>query len=139
MKKMQMKRYVGLALAFVMTLGLFAGFSNANFTVSAADKGKLLFSTKYSSSITAENTYDRYMVVLAQQGTLSLNITRDDNVSGLPDNSVDIKLLNVGGTILKSETSGFTLPYNGDIDLEAGTYYVEIIQRSGNVAYNRNI
>jgi hypothetical protein len=91
----------------------------------------LPFSTIVSGSITTANTINRYMVVLAQAGTLSVNLTSPGGSTALPNNGADVKWLNSGGASIRSTSSGFSFPYNDFMDLAAGTYYIEIIMRAG--------
>lgn len=117
-------KIISLTLAFIMTTALLQVVPAI-----AADQGQLIFSKKYSGSITTTNIADRYTAVLPQSGTLSVSITRDNNIQGLPDNVTDVLWLDADNSELASHT--LTFPYNFSMELEAGTYYIEIVQREG--------
>jgi len=93
----------------------------------------LLFSTTVESSITTTNTTNRYVVTLAQQGTLVLSLTSPGGTGSLPNKGADVKWYNSSYTLISGGTSsGFTFPYNETkSDMAIGTYYIEIVGRSG--------
>jgi hypothetical protein len=91
----------------------------------------LAFNKTVSGSITEKNTGNRYMITLELPGTLSVSLASPGGTSALPNNSIDIKWFNSGGTQIKGTSGGLTFPYNDYMDLESGTYYIEIIGRAG--------
>jgi len=117
-------------LMLILLLTMYIG------NLAAENKGQISFSTTYSSSITPANTFDRYTIVLPMPGMLSVNITSGT----LPPYAVEMQLLNSNNTWMDGSNGGFTFPYtynygNGNINLPAGTYHIEITQRSGNPGY----
>jgi len=92
----------------------------------------LPFSTDVESTITTTNTTNIYVLTLAQQGTLTLKITSPGGAAGLLSNAADVKWYNSSGTLISGTSSGFILPYNETKnDMAIGTYYIEIVGRSG--------
>jgi len=108
-----------------------SGYSGSITSTSVSVIFVLVFSNTISGSITEINTKNRYVVILALPGTLSVSVTSPGGTSALPNNGIDIKWLNSSGTQIKGTSSGFNFPYNDSMDLEIGTYYIEIIGRSG--------
>jgi|GEM_PF-5859224 len=99
----------------------------------------LSFGTPVSSSITAQTASHRYSVVLTQTGRLTISITRDSSIGV---SSVTVRLIEAssGVQIMSDYTSTTSTSYSKSVDLEAGTYYVEIVKRSSYTgAYNLNI
>jgi len=109
-------------------------------SVMATNYGQISFSTTYSSQINGDNNSDRYTVVLPVAGTLSVNLSTNGGSGALPNYAVDVQWLNAGGTPLGgSPNGGFIFPWiSGNIVLGAGTYHIEVIQRSGNPGYTGN-
>jgi len=91
----------------------------------------LAFNKTVSGSITEKNTGNRYMITLELPGTLSVSLASPGGTSALPNNSIDMKWFNSSGTQIKGTSGGLTFPYNDYMDLETGTYYIEIIGRTG--------
>jgi uncharacterized protein YjdB len=77
--------------------------------------------------ISYQDNVDMYKYVLTQPGRFTVNITR-----GTIPNTPAVRWLNSSGTQIMSYSSYSTSPYNDYMDLEAGTYYVEIKPYSSN-------
>jgi len=97
-------------------------------SVLATDYEQILFSSTYPPrSITAANTSDIYTVVLPLPGRLVVDISTDGTQSALPNQSVEVQWLNANGIPIKSSSGGIDFPYNDFMDLDTGTYYVEVV------------
>ena len=103
----------------------------------AADRGTISLATTQSDSIRANNTSNRYTVVLSQAGRLSVHITSPGGSTGLINGTADVRWLNSSGT-QQRRTDGFSLPHNDTMQVSAGTYSFEVIQR-GSVTGNYSI
>ena len=134
-----------------------SGATSSSYTVQAADAGlpitvtvtrsgitgsitsapvaaiiQLAFSTTVQGSITASSPAIRYQVVLAQNGTLVINLTSPGGSTALPNNGADVQWFNSSGTRIGGTTGGFSFPYtSSDLVLNAGTYFIEVTGRGG--------
>ena len=134
-----------------------SGATGSTYTVQAADSGlpitvtvsrtgitgsitssstavifQLAFSTTVSGNITSSSSTHRYMVVLAQAGTLVINLTSPGGSTALPNNGANVQWFNSSNTRLGGTTTGFSFPYvSSNIVLAAGTYYIEVAGRGG--------
>jgi hypothetical protein len=110
-----------------------SGYSGSITSTSVSVVTVLPFSTTIEGSITATNTVNKYMVTLAQSGTLTLSLTSPGGTTALPNNGADVKWYNSSNTLISGGTSsGFSFPYTEDkTNLAAGTYYIEIVGRTG--------
>jgi hypothetical protein len=88
--------------------------------------------------ISYQNSNAFYKVVLPQSGRLTLEIT-GDSVNG--PSSLLIKWIDSNGVQIKSNTHAFSSSkYTPYMDLEAGTYYIEIVATtSGSGVYNLKV
>ena len=91
-----------------------------NFTVTV-DPSKIIFGQQYSGSISSSNTSQKYNVVLTEPGRLTVNLTQISDWIHLTwfDNT---------NTAIRSKTSITSSSNTAYMDLEAGTYYIEISQ-----------
>ena len=114
------------ALGWFKSLALVLVLMSA--TTMAADRGQVSLATTFSDSIRTNNTSNRYTVVLAQAGRLSVHLTTPVGTTGLPNGSADVRWLN--GTTEVRRTNGFSFPHNDTMTVSAGTYHIEVIQRT---------
>jgi hypothetical protein len=90
--------------------------------------------TTVTGAITATNDSNRYKIVLTEAGRLMLTIPYNDNA---PD-TLSIRYFDSNNVQIKSESKSLYRPignfdsgtYYGRIDLDAGTYYIEIAKFS---------
>ncbi|MCL2125155.1 MAG: hypothetical protein FWH33_04110 [Oscillospiraceae bacterium] len=120
------KRILTYVIALIMVISLIPALP-----ATAEDKGTSLFNQQYSGLLSETNTSDRYTVTLGQPGILTVNLTRDNVVSGLGDYGSELSILNSIGTKVDGTTTGFAFPYTHQSDLLAGTYVVELAGRPG--------
>jgi len=75
-----------------------------------------------------------YRYDLTQPGRLSVNITRGTLPSSYP---MFVNWLDVNGAKLKESGMYWNFPYDQSMDLEAGSYFIEIVRRENNTGtYN---
>jgi tetrahydromethanopterin S-methyltransferase subunit B len=96
----------------------------------------ITFEQTLSSSITASNTTNRYTVIMLLPGTLTVSLTSPGGVGALPNNGADVRWLDSAGTRIGGTTAGFLFPYNHSMELAAGTYFIEVVQRAGAIGTN---
>ena len=98
---------------------------------------QIKLNTDYSGRIQSSNTSDRYTVELPTACALKLEITtKTGDATALPNKAADVRWLNEDNSQVKTPTtSGVNFPYTDENELVAGTYHIEIVQRSGNPAY----
>ena len=114
-------------LALVMAVG-FAAIGNLIVT---AEEREITFGVQLQGNLTATNTLDKYTVELTQHGRLSVSIN-SPSAGGIPSNSYDgayVRWLNASGIEIFSDGipySGIRMPFSEEMDLEAGTYYIEV-------------
>jgi hypothetical protein len=119
----------GLPITVVVTR---SGITGSITSAPVAPIIQLAFSTTVQGSITASSPAIRYQVVLAQSGTLVINLTSPGGSTALPNNSADVQWFNASGSRLGGTTNGFSFPYTSDnIVLPAGTYFIEVTGRGG--------
>ena len=97
---------------------------------------QIKLNTTYPGDIEDSNPSDRYTVELPTPCALEVNITtKAGDPTALPNGAAEIRWLNEDNSQIKTTTGGVNFPYTNENALEAGTYHIEIVQRSGNPAY----
>jgi hypothetical protein len=114
----------GLPITVVVTR---TGITGSITSAPVAPIIQLAFSTTVQGSITASSPAIRYQVILAQSGTLVINLTSPGGSTALPNNSADVQWFNASGARIGGTTGGFSFPYtSSNIVLTAGTYFIEV-------------
>ena len=93
----------------------------------------LPFSTTVEGFITTASNTNRFSIVLAKAGTITLSLTSPIGTGALPNKGADVKWYNSDGTSVSSSgtTAGFNFTYTENISLAIGTYFIDIVGRSG--------
>jgi len=91
----------------------------------------ILYSTNITGSITTAKNMERHKIDLPLPGSISINITNDGTSRALPDQGADVQWLNAEGVKINGSNGGFKFPYSQSMDLAAGTYYIDVIGRTG--------
>ncbi|MCL2276680.1 MAG: hypothetical protein FWC21_02155 [Treponema sp.] len=94
-------------------------------------EGGTTFSETISASITTANPSNRYTVVLLMPGRVSTRVTSDGSNRAMPNQGADVQWLDGDGTRIGGSSGGFTFPYNDEMHLDAGVYYIEVNGRPG--------
>jgi hypothetical protein len=84
--------------------------------------------------ISLQDERDMYRYDLAQPGRLTVNITGDTL------QYANVQWLDIDGTqVRRAADSWLSSPYNVSMDLEAGTYFIEIIRNGNNYTGTYNL
>ena len=108
--------------------------SNNTFTTAQS----LTFGQIVKGFISHQDGADMYRYVLTESGRLTVNAT----LGSLPNSGADIRWFNANGKVIKQkgQYSSTRFPYNEYMDLEAGTYYIEIVKNNNNTGtYNLTV
>jgi hypothetical protein len=109
-----------------------SSISSSSSLIATLENAQLLIPGQIASgSINQQNALNIYKVILAQPGELSVSITSNGSSTALPNNGADVQWLNADSTSINGSNGGFSFPYNESMELEAGTYYLEIIGLDG--------
>ena len=123
MKKRIISYTLFFALILVMTTLLFPAT-----LASATDYGEIEFGTTYTGMITAQNSTNRFTFVMPQPGRVTVEFGLPSE-GGLPTGvwpfgTALVTWLSADGKELRSYIEGF--PTSSSMDLEAGTYFIEV-------------
>ena len=127
-----MKKILGSIIVLVLLFSLLPVIPTL-----ATDYGPISFGSVYEGIITTQNNRDRYQIVLTQAGRVTINVTSGLS-SGLT--SANINLLDSEGKTLRylnqlSMSLG-TTPFDGNVDLDTGTYYIAVFGSYSTGTYN---
>ena len=130
------KRITTLALSLMLIMSLIPAMP-----ATATDYGQITFGQTYSGIITEQNTSNHFTVVLTQPGRVWIDVTVPaPNEGGFQRGSIlrtfaDLKWTDSSDNILRSDpisVTSYFLNCSISIDLEAGTYYLEVVGTSSN-------
>jgi hypothetical protein len=94
-----------------------------------ANVGPILFGARYEGTLTTANPFDVYTIVLTEPGRLTINVSRGT----YPEwRNIGFQWLDSAERQLQSTNEWLNSPYNGSMDLEAGTYYFRAIRSGDN-------
>lgn len=116
------KRFFAISLALLLVFGVVPP------TPVSAENYNVSFGTTYYGFLTATNNSDVYSITLTQTGRLTINITSPSG-DGIANYGARVRWLDSNGIMIRDH-NGFNFSYNNWVDLEAGTYTVEISSRS---------
>jgi len=82
--------------------------------------------------LTYQDDVDIFRYVLPRAGRMTVNVTRDAaEGTRFPNWGANVRWLDSRGAVIGGSSSGFNFPYNGSMDLAAGTYFIEITGVAG--------